>query len=466
MPIHKLRKPGFTLIELLMVIAIIGILAALVIVSMRGATDKAKDASRKSEVASINKAIEMYKAENDSYPFSYDEYVVSESGVGALLISKGYLTRIPTDRYGGGYYYKSLDGTSYSTSLCLISDTAKCVSLSSNGITETPVNNIPPMWQTSGVSIVREANGVSIYAPLLYDSVGYIYKYKIQKDATTVICNIQKSYILVTDSSACLGIPISILSGVSGTWTVTLSATNPSGKTTTLDSVSYTYNGSSPSNTNLPTYSVSSYNTGRALFRINQIQTIKSYIVRYRIAGSGNYKYFNVANTGGFPGYYPAPHAGLDYLSTGTYEFSIATVDVNNIISAFNTVSPYGSYSIQNTNPTPDNSPPTIIDSARYMRAPFSAWGISLPTINDNGMDNLDLSFVIKKKVGDNYQIIYSGSGFTKLDIQSGGTMINDMDTISQYYMDAIARDETGNVTMIHPNILMVNTTTVPTIVP
>jgi len=451
-----------------MVIAIIGILAALIIVSLQGASNKAKDASRKSDIASINKAADMYKAENDAYPISDYEIINTVNGVGKILVDKGYLRRIPTDRYGGGYFYKS-DGSTYSTSICLLSEPTKCISLSSiSGITEIlGIQNIPPMWQTSGVSIVRELNnGVSIYAPLVYDYFGYIYTYKIQKDATTVTCNIQKSYILVNDSSACLGTPISILSGVSGTWTVTLSATNPSGKTTTLDSVSYTYNGSSPSNTNLPTYSVSSYNTGRALFRINQIQTIKSYIVRYRIAGSGNYKYFNVANTGGFPGYYPAPHAGLDYLSTGTYEFSIATVDVNNIISAFNTVSPYGSYSIQNTNPTPDNSPPTIIDSARYMRAPFSAWGISLPTINDNGMDNLDLSFVIKKKVGDNYQIIYSGSGFTKLDIQSGGTMINDMDTISQYYMDAIARDETGNVTMIHPNILMVNTTTVPTIVP
>jgi len=466
MPIHKLRKPGFTLIELLMVIAIIGILAALIIVSLQGATNKAKDASRKSDIASINKAADMYKAENDSYPLSDGEFVNESDEVGKSLINKNYLKRIPTDRYGGGYFYKS-DGSTYSTSICLLSEPTKCIRLSSiSGITEITVQNIPPMWQTSGVSIVREANGVSIYAPLLYDSVGYIYKYKIQKDATTATCNIQKSYILVNDSSTCLGTPISILSGVSGTWTVTLSATNPLGKTTTLDSVSYTYNGSSPINANLPTYSVSSYITGRALFRINQIQTIKSYVVRYGIAGSGNYKYFNVANTGGFPGYYPAPHAGLDYLSTGIYEFSIATVDVNNIISAFNTYNPYGLYSIQNTNPTPDSSPPTIIDSARYMRAPFSAWGIVLPAINDNGMDNLDLSFVIKKKVGDNYQIIYSGSGFTKLDIQSGGTMINNMDTISQYYMDAIARDETGNVTTIHPNILMVNTSVVPTVVP
>lgn len=56
-----LNKKGFTLIELLVVIAIIGILSGLIIVSMSGAQNSAKDARIKADFDQLRTSAEVYK---------------------------------------------------------------------------------------------------------------------------------------------------------------------------------------------------------------------------------------------------------------------------------------------------------------------------------------------------------------------------------------------------------------------
>lgn len=67
---HPLLSRGFTIVELLIVIVVIGILAAITIVSYNGVASRAQDTQRASDLESIKEALEIYKVqdENNSYP--------------------------------------------------------------------------------------------------------------------------------------------------------------------------------------------------------------------------------------------------------------------------------------------------------------------------------------------------------------------------------------------------------------
>ncbi|HZP55336.1 MAG TPA: type II secretion system protein [Candidatus Saccharimonadales bacterium] len=64
----KRRSSGFTIVELLIVIVVIGILAALVIVTYNGIQQKARDTERKTDVKALQGQLEAYWANNAKYP--------------------------------------------------------------------------------------------------------------------------------------------------------------------------------------------------------------------------------------------------------------------------------------------------------------------------------------------------------------------------------------------------------------
>ena len=64
----NLVERGFTLIELLVVIAILGILAGVVVFAVGGITDRGKNSACKSEVSTVQTAVEALYAKTGAYP--------------------------------------------------------------------------------------------------------------------------------------------------------------------------------------------------------------------------------------------------------------------------------------------------------------------------------------------------------------------------------------------------------------
>lgn len=95
-PAQKKNLFGFTLIELLIVIAILGILAAAVLVAVNPTkrTNQAKDANVKSDIASISGAVQAYYTEKGYYPATL-----------AAVEANGDLKAVPTPPAGGAPAY-------------------------------------------------------------------------------------------------------------------------------------------------------------------------------------------------------------------------------------------------------------------------------------------------------------------------------------------------------------------------
>ncbi len=64
----KHRQSGFTIVELLIVVVVIAILAALTLVVYNNTNQRARDSERLTELNSLQKAIELYHAENGGCP--------------------------------------------------------------------------------------------------------------------------------------------------------------------------------------------------------------------------------------------------------------------------------------------------------------------------------------------------------------------------------------------------------------
>jgi len=102
------RQRGFTLIELMVVLAIIGVLAALIAPNVIGRADDARVTAARTDVGNLMQALKLYKLDNLRYP-------TPEQGLQALVVRpttepvptqwKPYLDKLPNDPWGRPYQY-------------------------------------------------------------------------------------------------------------------------------------------------------------------------------------------------------------------------------------------------------------------------------------------------------------------------------------------------------------------------
>ncbi|MDP8243981.1 MAG: prepilin-type N-terminal cleavage/methylation domain-containing protein [Candidatus Hinthialibacter antarcticus] len=96
------KSEGFTLIELLIVVAIIGILAAIAVPNFINAQMRAKIAHVQSDFKAMATSMEMYQMDNNMYPPPFK--------LSALTSPISYMSSVPQDIFPPSYDFASAGG--------------------------------------------------------------------------------------------------------------------------------------------------------------------------------------------------------------------------------------------------------------------------------------------------------------------------------------------------------------------
>jgi general secretion pathway protein G len=105
-------ESGFTLVELMVVIVILGLLATIVAINVLPSGDRARVEKAKSDIATIESGLEMYKLQNFNYPSTADglnALITPPSGMSdpSRYQKGGYLKKLPNDPWDRPYQYAS-----------------------------------------------------------------------------------------------------------------------------------------------------------------------------------------------------------------------------------------------------------------------------------------------------------------------------------------------------------------------
>lgn len=103
--VGRMYSRGFSLLEIMVVIVIIGLLAGVVAINVRGYLVKAKQNTARQEIATLIHALETYYT-------AYDRYPSNEEGIEILSeptekLPESLLVNEPKDPWGRAYQYNS-----------------------------------------------------------------------------------------------------------------------------------------------------------------------------------------------------------------------------------------------------------------------------------------------------------------------------------------------------------------------
>jgi len=104
------NRKGFTLIELLIVVAIIGIIAAIAIPNLLNAIDRGKQKRSMADMRSIGTAVESYAIDNNYYPTAGDIATLAAQATNVVPV---YIRSMPLADGWRNNFYVSCTTTGY-----------------------------------------------------------------------------------------------------------------------------------------------------------------------------------------------------------------------------------------------------------------------------------------------------------------------------------------------------------------
>lgn len=114
---QRRSRSAFTLIEIMVVVAILGILASVLVLKLKGRTDDAKVSVARSDIATVVTALEQFQLDMGRYPTTEEglnalvtapaaEETDTETGAAGGTWKGPYLNKVPVDPWGRAYVYE------------------------------------------------------------------------------------------------------------------------------------------------------------------------------------------------------------------------------------------------------------------------------------------------------------------------------------------------------------------------